>query len=319
MWWIGLALLVYYIYIRLSRGITRSATCLIGKTALVSGANSGLGYQTALNLASRGCKVIMADVADMEESKRNIIKYTNNPNITTKYIDMSSLKSVREFAADINQTEDRLDILINNAGIGVAKNNRTEDGLHPVMQINYFAHFLLTHLLLDLLKKSAPSRIVSTSSCMAFVNNLTVDNLNFNDKNNTFLEKITSYNNSKLALLIASDIFAEKLEGTGVTSNSIHPGFVSTPIFTKGYSVINNGLIKTVMRLYNWIYSKDPWEGSQTLVHVAVSKKLKDVTGKYFWDCKPYVKPMAAYNKEYCKQIWEATEKYVGLRPEEKL
>ena len=91
---------------------------------------------------------------------------------------------------------------------------------------------------------------------MAFVNNLTVDNLNFNDKNNTFLEKITSYNNSKLALLIASDIFAEKLEGTGVTSNSIHPGFVSTPIFTKGYSVINNGLIKTVMRLYNWIYSK---------------------------------------------------------------
>jgi retinol dehydrogenase-12 len=109
---------------------------------------SGIGYQTALNLASRGCKIIMADVADMEKSKLDIIEFTNNPNIFAKHLDLSSLKSVREFASEILKSEDKLDILINNAGIGASEKNRTADGLHPVMQINYFGHFLLTHLLI---------------------------------------------------------------------------------------------------------------------------------------------------------------------------
>lgn len=156
-------LILCYIFARLSLGINRSATCLNGKTAVITGANSGisfyksfqkkskqilgLGYQTALNLASRGCRIIMADIADMEDSKMNIIKYTNNSNVITKKLDLSSLQSVRDFAADIVKTEERLDILINNAGIGAATVNRTKDGLHPLMQINYFGHFLLTHLL----------------------------------------------------------------------------------------------------------------------------------------------------------------------------
>jgi retinol dehydrogenase-12 len=90
----------------------------------------------------------MADVADMEKSKLDIIEFTNNPNIFAKHLDLSSLKSVRDFASEILKSEDKLDILINNAGIGTAKNNRTADGLHPVMQVNYFGHFLLTHLLI---------------------------------------------------------------------------------------------------------------------------------------------------------------------------
>ena len=92
--------------------------------------------------------MIMVDVADMTQSKEKIIEYTNNPNIVTKFVDLASLQSVRDFASDIIKTEDRLDILINNAGIGLSKENRTKDGLHPVMQINYFAPFLLIHLLL---------------------------------------------------------------------------------------------------------------------------------------------------------------------------
>jgi retinol dehydrogenase-12 len=90
----------------------------------------------------------MADVTDMEDSKLDIIKFTNNPNIFAKHLDLSSLKSVRDFASEILKSEDKLDILINNAGIGASEKNRTADGLHPVMQVNYFGHFLLTHLLI---------------------------------------------------------------------------------------------------------------------------------------------------------------------------
>jgi retinol dehydrogenase-12 len=108
----------------------------------------GIGYQTALNLASRGCKIIMADISNMEKSKLDIIKFTNNPNVFAKHLDLSSLKSVRDFASEILKNEDKLDILINNAGIGASEENRTADGLHPVMQVNYFGHFLLTHLLI---------------------------------------------------------------------------------------------------------------------------------------------------------------------------
>ena len=92
--------------------------------------------------------MIMADVADMTQSKEKIIEYTNNPNIVTKFVDLASLQSVRDFASDIVKSEEKLDILINNAGISISKENRTKDGLHPVMQINYFGPFLLTHLLL---------------------------------------------------------------------------------------------------------------------------------------------------------------------------
>lgn len=107
-----------------------------------------MGYQTALNLASRGCRVILADIADLTQSKNNIIKFTNNRNIVGKKLDLASLQSVHDFAGDIIKTVERLDILINNAGISASKINRTEDGLHPVMQVNYFGHFLLTHLLI---------------------------------------------------------------------------------------------------------------------------------------------------------------------------
>ncbi|XP_063919885.1 retinol dehydrogenase 12-like [Zophobas morio] len=307
---------------RLSRGITRSNSCLIGKTAIITGANSGLGYQTTLNLAARGCRIIMADVADMEKSKQNVIKFTNNTNILTKKLDLSSLQSVREFAADIIKTEERLDILINNAGIVGSLENRTKDDLHPAMQINYFGHFLLTHLLIDLLKKSAPSRIIFTSSLLAFVNNLSLDNFNF-DCSTSQMNKISRewliYGNNKLAVIIASDIFAQKLKGTEVTSNCIHPGLVKTPIFTRTHTVMENCLHEMFFTCCNFFFAKDAWEGSQTLVHVAVSKKLQRETGKYFVDCKPFVKPRLAYDQQFCQEIWKASEKYVRLEEHEKL
>lgn len=108
---------------------------------------AGIGYQTALNLASRGCKVIIADKAEGEEVKGRIIEETNNPNVIFKKFDLASFDSVRKFAAEILETEERLDVLINNAGVSCGKNT-TEDGLNEGLQINFFGHFLLTHLLI---------------------------------------------------------------------------------------------------------------------------------------------------------------------------
>lgn len=107
----------------------------------------GIGYYTALNLASRGCRVILADILDAEDAKRSIARETNNTNIIAKRLDLANLETVRKFAEDINKTEDRLDILINNAGIGARLPQKTKDGLDLVMQTNYFGAFLLTHLL----------------------------------------------------------------------------------------------------------------------------------------------------------------------------
>lgn len=107
----------------------------------------GIGFQTALVLASRGARVILADKVDGTKAKKKIIEKTHNTNIVTKYLDLASLSSVRRFAKDINSTEERLDILINNAGVGTVGNKYTDDGLHPTMQINHLGPFLLTHLL----------------------------------------------------------------------------------------------------------------------------------------------------------------------------
>ncbi|KAJ3625730.1 hypothetical protein MTP99_016278 [Tenebrio molitor] len=312
-------LLLFAFYFRFAIAITRSNSCLVGKTAIVTGANSGIGYQTALNLASRGCKIIMADVTDMEDSKLDIIKFTNNPNIFANDLDLSSLKSVRDFASEILRSEDKLDILINNAGIGVSKENRTADGLHPVMQVNYFGHFLLTHLLIGLLKKSAAGRIVFTSSIFAFTNNLSLKNLNFDLENPNSIDKQFVYGNSKLSMIMAADTFAEKLKGTGVTVNSIHPGLVKTPIYAKTCAIHKNLFFEMFVWLNQYVIGRDPWEGSQQVVHAAVSQQLKNTTGNFFGECAPIWKPLKAYNKQLCKDIWDASEIYVGLRQEERL
>lgn len=107
----------------------------------------GIGFYTALELAARGCRVIIADILEAEEARKSIIRQTNNPNVVFKRLNLASLESVRKFAKEINETEDRLDILINNAGIGSRPPQKTEDGLDLIMQTNYFGAFLLTHLL----------------------------------------------------------------------------------------------------------------------------------------------------------------------------
>ncbi|CAH0554361.1 unnamed protein product [Brassicogethes aeneus] len=314
--------LVVYLYNRLTCGVMESITCLAGKTAIVTGGNSGIGLQVVKILASRGCRIIIADKVDSEKSKREVINETGNPNILTKHLDLSSFESIREFAADIKITEPKLDILVNNAGVGAFYDQTTKDGINALMQINYFGPFLLTHLLTDLLKKSSPSRIVFTSSCLAFTTNLSESLENFKNPETSKWSIIPNsliytYGNSKLATLIASDEIGNRLKGTGVTSNSCHPGACRTNIFVTSLKGYNFFFYFT--EFWNFITSKTVWNAAQTTVHLATSKNVENITSNYFWDCKPFYKPFLAKNPAFCAKLFETTENIVGLKESEKI
>nr|XP_022915828.1 retinol dehydrogenase 12-like [Onthophagus taurus] len=303
----------------LTMGWCKSNTCLIGKTVIITGGTSGLGFQTALALAGRGARVIIGDVVDTKEALQNIIEITQNTNVVGKFLDLSSLDSVRKFCDEINKDENRLDVLINNAGVGSLPNGYTKDGLQVQMEINYFGHFLLTHLLINLLKKNK-SRIIFVSSIGAFLNNLTLENLNNPPiYNNEFKTINKIYSNSKLCQIIASNIFAEKLKNTSITSNAVHPGIVCTPIFS---NVLGTNYMKFAKQMFYLglnIFGKTAQEGAQTQINCALAKELENVSGEYFVDCVPFYQPKLAKDKEFCRKIWEKTEELVKMKPEEKL
>nr|CAH7718838.1 unnamed protein product [Callosobruchus chinensis] len=296
-----IALIALKIVQKFTAGRSRSLVCLKGKTAIVTGGTS--------------------DRKDGTKVKEQIIDITQNEDIEARCLDMSSLQSIRRFAKEINESEQRLDILVNNAGTWKVTNKHTDDGLHDTMQVNHFGPFLLTHLLSGLLKKSSPSRIIFVNSAYAFCSNLSLESLNPPQGHPmSYLRNSLIYANSKLANIIAANGFADRLKEFGVTSNSLHPGLVNTEFFMN--SVQYAGL-QTIVNLLNavvlFFYGKSIEEGAQTTIHLALSKKLRDVTGRHFWDCRVFPMPPGAWNKKFCDDVWEASEKLVQLKPEEKI
>ncbi|CAH0554362.1 unnamed protein product [Brassicogethes aeneus] len=310
-----------FIFNKLTLGISDSAVCLVGKTAIVTGGNAGIGYHIVRILASRGCRIIIADRDNSDKTREKLINETKNPNIISKHLDLASFESIRKFAEEFNNCEERLDILINNAGVGKSFTDKTVDGFNDVVQINHLGPFLLTHLLMDKLKKCAPSRIVNTSSSLAFTNNLTKENFLTHQNFEYWIipfNMMTNYSNTKLEVLMTSNIMAGKLKGTGVTCNAVHPGIARTDLIQKSMPTNYFALWWTIG--YNLITAKNPWEAAQNTVHVATAHELENVTGKYFWDCKvfPFL-PKPAQNMEFSRWVYEESEKLVKLKESEKL
>ncbi|KAF2894547.1 hypothetical protein ILUMI_11626 [Ignelater luminosus] len=315
-----LAFVILKIYLKLTIGKCYCNVYLNGKVALITGGNSGLGFHLALALAGRGCRVIIADKDDCEKTKENIIAQTGNSNIVTKKFNLASLRSVRELVKDITDSEDRLDFLINNAGIGGTGKSYTEDGLDLGMQVNFFGHFLLTHLLIGLLKKSSPSKIIFLSSKLAFFHNLSLDNLNYpQDQVGVVSAYLKIYANSKLCSIIAARELSKKLTGTEVTVYAVHPGVVYTQIYLRNGKVPS--LTNTIYKLFNTIMTKplsrSPEEGIQTALHVILCKQIVKDTGKLFAECKVHRPPAKAEDSDFAKKIWNASENYVRLNPNE--
>ncbi|KAK5644591.1 hypothetical protein RI129_005891 [Pyrocoelia pectoralis] len=290
-----------------------SATCLVGKTVLITGSNIGIGYNTALDFAKRGARVILAcrNQEKAEDARAKIVDATGNSNVVVKIVDLSSLNSIRKFTKEINETEERLDILVNNAGIGCNDHSYTVDGLSLTMQSNHFGPFLLTILLIDLLKKSSPSRIVTVSSDLAFIGKININDLN--RPVGTIFAKALDYSNTKLCNLLFTTELAKKLDTTGVTANAVHPGAVQTD-FLKQPKTFWLKMLKISMKLFY----RTTEAGAQTSIYVSVSKDIEGITGSFYIDCKKTSMPRSAQNADLCRKLWEKSEEFVKLTAEEK-
>ncbi|XP_042864045.1 retinol dehydrogenase 13-like [Penaeus japonicus] len=311
-WTIALvaALVVGVLYTRGS-GRCTSTRRLDGKTAIITGASAGIGKETARDLAGRGARVILAcrNTEKAQKVANEIIAVTGNQQVLVRHVDTSNMSSVRKFAYGILSSENNLHILINNAGIpGYTTRKLTSEGLEMAMATNHFGHFLLTNLLLDLLKASAPSRVVNvTSNAHWMCHHLDTDDLNYKWRH--FPGWLPSYGQSKLSNILFTLELSQRLEGTGVTTNSVHPGVVNTEIFWKeGWKIINFYAV-----IAAWIMAKDEKLGAQPVVYLAVSEEVDNVSGKYFVDCKEAPSSTLAQDPALAKRLWGASEKLVDL------
>ncbi|XP_048186159.1 retinol dehydrogenase 13 isoform X2 [Perognathus longimembris pacificus] len=210
-------------------GLCPSKATIPGKTVIVTGANTGIGKQTALELARRGGHVILAcrDMGKCEAAARDIRGETLNHRVSARHLDLASLRSIREFATKVIEEEERVDILINNAAVMRCPHWTTEDGFEMQFGVNHLGHFLLTNLLMDKLKASAPSRIINLSSLAHIAGHIDFDDLNWQKRNYNTKE---AYCQSKLAVVLFTKELSRRLQGTGVTANALHPGVARTEL-----------------------------------------------------------------------------------------
>ncbi|XP_045539090.1 retinol dehydrogenase 14 [Papilio machaon] len=308
MWilWVLLILTIIKLYNKLTTGKCYCDNIMTGKVVIVTGASRGLGYETALDLARRGAKVIVTCRDDIrgKQAVETIISCTKNKFVRYIQLDLSSLKSVRKFVKEFKSTEAKLDVLINNAGAIFTKRDKTEDGLMRDMQVNYFAPFLLTILLIPILKKSSPSRIVIVSSAL---HKLGVVSENWCDTEGYF----QAYANSKLCNVLFSNELARRLEGSGVVVNSLNPGQVNTSFYR------STTILEKMRSLVLYTFFKSPEEGAQTSIFLAVSDECDYVSGRYYEDCKESSVSLKAKDKDLAAKLWSMSEKLVKLSPEE--
>ncbi|XP_054106072.2 retinol dehydrogenase 13 isoform X3 [Callithrix jacchus] len=210
-------------------GVCPSKATIPGKTVIVTGANTGIGKQTAFELAKRGGNVILAcrDMEKCEAAARAIRRETLNHHVNARHLDLASLKSIREFAAKISEEEERVDILVNNAAVMRCPHWTTEDGFEMQFGVNHLGHFLLTNLLLDKLKASAPSRIINLSSLAHIAGHIDFDDLNWQTRK---YDPKAAYSQSKLAVVLFTKELSRRLQGSGVTVNALHPGVARTEL-----------------------------------------------------------------------------------------
>ncbi|XP_013196436.1 retinol dehydrogenase 12-like [Amyelois transitella] len=275
-----LLILILAVYQKNTNVICKSKRRLDGKTAIVTGGNSGMGLEIAKDLALRGARVIVACPFEDEgnAAQELIIQYSGNQNVQFEYLDLSSFASVRKFATKVIEQETKLHILVNNAG--VAAGNMSTDGNNYVMQVNYLGTVLLTLLLLPLLEKSGDqeeqSRIINTASLTHKIGRVNLEGWKQSGLS------ILHYANSKLCIMLFTYELGKRLKSSRVIVNAVDPGFVGTQIYKNGTNIIIGPPLTFLIALL----SKNPFEGSQTAIHAAVCESARKQNGQYFINCK---------------------------------
>ncbi|CAI5794667.1 Hypothetical predicted protein [Podarcis lilfordi] len=297
---LGLYALLYYNFIK---GATcKNETSLRGKTVLITGGNTGIGKATALDLARRGARVILAcrDRERGESAVYDIRRESGNNEVLFMNVDLASFKSVRAFAAAFLKSEPRLDILINNAGVRTG--SRSSDGLNLAFQVNHLSHFLLTHLLLERMKQCAPSRVVVVASSGHRWGKIDFQNIHKPVDGQS--PGVQSYRNSKLANMLYTRELANRLEGTNVTCYAVHPGLVNTELFRH---------MSIWLKPLFWLFFRDTTSGAQTSIYCATEEGIEKYSGRYFADCRLHDPKPHARDDAVAKKLWEVSERMVGL------
>jgi NAD(P)-dependent dehydrogenase (short-subunit alcohol dehydrogenase family) len=277
---------------------------LEGKICLVTGSTSGIGKVTARELASTGATVVLVSRtrAKGEATQAEITQATGNPRVELLVADLSLLADVRRLATEFQHVYPNLHLLVNNAGCAYPTRTLTSEGLEATLVVNYLAPFLLTELLLDTLKASAPARIVNVSSAQHANARIEFNNLQGEKK----YGNLSSYNQAKLALLMWTYELARRLDGTGVTVNALHPGITATN-FPSGMT----GVLSWGMRL-STPFLLTPEKGAQTTLYLATSPAVEGVTGKYFVKSRETKSSNDSYDQAVGSHLWEVTEQLVA-------
>ena len=273
------------------------------KICLVTGANSGIGKVTAKVLAAGGATVIMVcRNRDKGEAARDeIVRMTRNESVDLMIADFSDLSQIRRLAANVNAKYSRLHTLVNNAGAYNDKRTLTPDGYETTLAVNHLGYFLLTNELLDLLISSAPARIVNVASEAHRNSHINFDDLNLENGYSGW----KAYAQSKLANVLFTYKLARKLEGTGVTANCMHPGFVGTNIFNNVRGV-GGTIVRLIMR-----FMRTPEKGADTIIWLASSPEVEGVTRGYFVDREERTSNPESYNATVADRLWEVSERMV--------
>ncbi|CAF3544799.1 unnamed protein product [Adineta steineri] len=283
---------------------------LFGKTAIVTGANTGIGKEVAHDFARRGARVIMAcrDMKKCEQTREKIVADSFNTNVVCRECDLSSIESIKRFADDINQNEKSLHLLINNAGVMWHPSKLTKDGFEQHLGVNYLGHFLLTNLLIDKLSKCSPSRIVNVTSPMYKRGQIDFDDLNISKK--VFNPKI-AYEQASLAIVLATQEFCREYPGSGVIANCVNPGITRTEIarHTIDKSIISRVIIGPALKAF----MKTPMQGAQGVIQCALDPQLEGQCGKYFNDMKEEAIAPNATNEKEAKRLWLISERWTRL------
>uniref|UniRef100_U5EU75 NADP-retinol dehydrogenase n=1 Tax=Corethrella appendiculata TaxID=1370023 RepID=U5EU75_9DIPT len=280
-----------------------------GKVVIITGANCGIGKETARYLANKGAHVYMAcrDMVKCEEARKEIVLESKNRFVYCRECDLASFSSIRDFVKQFKSEQKRLDILINNAGVMRCPRSLTKEGIELQLGVNHMGHFLLTNLFLDTLKTSAPSRIVVVSSLAHTRGEINVKDLN---SSNSY-DEAAAYNQSKLANVLFTRQLAKKLEGTGVTVNALHPGVVDTELM-RHMGIFNSFFSGIFVKPFVWPFLKTPIAGAQTTIMLALDPDLEKVTGKYFADCELKDVADQAKDDKVAQWLWAVSEKWTG-------
>jgi len=276
-----------------------------GKICLITGGTNGIGKSTAQELARMGATVVIVgrDAQKTFKVVEEIRATSGNNKVDSLLADLSSQQEIQRLANEFKNKYSHLHVLLNNAGAVFMQRQLSVDGIEMTFALNHLAYFLLTNLLLDTIKASAPARIINVSSGTHTSGKIEFDNL---QGERDYSPK--AYDNSKLAIILFTMKLARRLEGTGVIGNALHPGFTST-----GFGKNNPSFLMNIIRAVVPLIARSPEKGAETSIYLASSPEVQSITGKYFVDSKITQPAPQATDRAVAKKLWDVSAEMVHL------